>query len=140
MCERVARVRLAELKFPDTMRGCASDLHRPAVRSFSRVNLKRCVVIIQVASDLHHEIAVSGSRLAQPLQPAPGADVLVLAGDIHSGTAGIELYSDYPDLEPAMSENAAGCQCNQPAARGCLGAYHQATARGQRSADLCEEP
>jgi hypothetical protein len=99
---------------PTLRAGCASDLHRFAVRSFSRVNLKRCAVIIQVASDLHHEIALSGSRLAQPLQPAPGADMLVLAGDIHSETAGIELYSDHPIPVIYIHGNHEPYQCAYP--------------------------
>lgn len=39
----------------------------------------------------HHRI-----ELGRPLSPAPGADVLVLAGDIHEGTAAVDLYADYP--------------------------------------------
>jgi predicted phosphodiesterase len=50
---------------------------------------------IQIASDLHHEIASDGSSLSRALAPAPDADVLVLAGDIHEGTAAIDLYRDY---------------------------------------------
>jgi predicted phosphodiesterase len=51
---------------------------------------------IQIASDLHHESASGHSSLARALAPAPGADVLVLAGDIHEGTAAVDLYRDYP--------------------------------------------
>jgi predicted phosphodiesterase len=49
---------------------------------------------IQVASDLHLELLrVPGERL---VLPAPDADVLVLAGDIASGTKAIELFADWP--------------------------------------------
>src|SRR5258708_4943961 len=48
---------------------------------------------LQIASDLHHE-AASG-EMAQPLQPAVDAEVLVLAGDIANGTHAIDLYADY---------------------------------------------
>jgi Icc-related predicted phosphoesterase len=51
-------------------------------------------VRIQVASDLHHEMAPAGSALAAPLTIAPHVDLLVLAGDVHSGTKGVELYAD----------------------------------------------
>jgi predicted phosphodiesterase len=50
---------------------------------------------VQIASDLHHEIAPCGSPLSRALAPAPHADVLVLAGDIHEGSAAIDLYKDY---------------------------------------------
>jgi predicted phosphodiesterase len=51
-------------------------------------------VRIQVASDLHHELAPAGSALAAPLTIAPHVDLLVLAGDVHSGTKGVGLYAD----------------------------------------------
>ncbi|AJX28202.1 hypothetical protein D0U02_15130 [Burkholderia pseudomallei] len=52
---------------------------------------------IQVASDLHHELAVSNSAMAARLEHADDAvDVLVLAGDIHNQTGAIDLYADYP--------------------------------------------
>lgn len=50
----------------------------------------------QIASDLHHELATGHPELAGPLPAAPDADVLVLAGDIHRGTAAVDLYRDYP--------------------------------------------
>ncbi|MCI0150368.1 metallophosphoesterase [Paraburkholderia sediminicola] len=74
---------------------------------------------IQVASDLHHELATPGSAMALPITPAPGIDVLVLAGDIHKHLAAIDLYADCPmpvvyihgnhecygaDLHPLVSE------------------------------------
>jgi predicted phosphodiesterase len=52
------------------------------------------IVRIQVASDLHHEMSPPGSVLASPLPIAPGVDLLVLAGDIHTGSKGVELYAD----------------------------------------------
>lgn len=52
---------------------------------------------VQVASDLHHDLAVEGSPMSRPLALADGeVDVLVLAGDIHNKLAGIELYAHYP--------------------------------------------
>lgn len=50
---------------------------------------------IQLASDLHLEFLrgyFPGERL---IAPAHQADVLVLAGDIEKGTAGVELFSDW---------------------------------------------
>lgn len=46
---------------------------------------------IQLVSDLHLEF----SRGA-PLQPAPGADVLVLAGDIGVGTQAVRAFAEWP--------------------------------------------
>lgn len=51
---------------------------------------------LQLASDLHLELLQGefvGERL---ITPAPGADVLVLAGDIAKGTQAIELFKDWP--------------------------------------------
>ncbi|WP_063825985.1 metallophosphoesterase [Paraburkholderia caribensis] len=50
---------------------------------------------IQIASDLHHESA-GNATAAHPLPLAAGAEMLILAGDIHTGTAAIDLYGDYP--------------------------------------------
>jgi predicted phosphodiesterase len=50
-------------------------------------------VRLQIASDLHHEMA--SGELAQPLQPASDAQALVLAGDIASGIEAIDLYANY---------------------------------------------
>ena len=51
---------------------------------------------IQIASDLHLEcrrlLGVSGL----PLAPAPGAEVLVLAGDIDSHTHMLDAFADWP--------------------------------------------
>jgi predicted phosphodiesterase len=38
---------------------------------------------IQLVSDLHLEFLESRCPLARLVEPAPGADLLVLAGDIH---------------------------------------------------------
>ncbi|KGD34451.1 metallophosphoesterase [Burkholderia pseudomallei] len=52
---------------------------------------------VQVASDLHHELAVPNSEMARPLKRSDDSvDVLVLAGDIHNKTGAIDLYADYP--------------------------------------------
>ncbi|MGQ7935444.1 metallophosphoesterase [Paraburkholderia sp. D1E] len=48
---------------------------------------------IQIASDLHHEIA-HRADLAGPLQVTRETDVLVLAGDIHEACRAIDLYGD----------------------------------------------
>lgn len=51
---------------------------------------------VQLASDLHLETLdrdLAGGRL---IEPAPQADVLVLAGDIHSGTRAVEVFRDWP--------------------------------------------
>lgn len=50
---------------------------------------------IQLASDLHLEFDLPRSP-ARLIEPAPGADLLVLAGDIHSGIAGIEAFLGWP--------------------------------------------
>lgn len=52
---------------------------------------------IQIASDLHHELAATGSSMSCPITLVDNSvDVLVLAGDIHNQLRGIELYADYP--------------------------------------------
>ena len=51
---------------------------------------------IQLASDLHLELlgaALEGETL---IRPGPGADLLVLAGDVASGTAAIDLFKEWP--------------------------------------------
>jgi len=49
----------------------------------------------QIASDLHLEMLyrLTGYRV---IEPAPDADALILAGDIHSHTHAIETFSDWP--------------------------------------------
>jgi hypothetical protein len=51
-------------------------------------------VLIQVASDFHHEMSLSGNVLAVPPQIAPGVGVLALAGDVQTGTKGVDLYAN----------------------------------------------
>lgn len=53
---------------------------------------------IQLASDLHLEDLSPEIRQRVPtlITPAPGADLLVLAGDIHEGRAGIDAFADWP--------------------------------------------
>lgn len=49
---------------------------------------------IQYASDLHYEMIADPTFIG--LTPAPDADVLVLAGDIGIGAAGIARFKDWP--------------------------------------------
>jgi Icc-related predicted phosphoesterase len=51
---------------------------------------------LQIASDLHLEFLESRFPGYRIIEPAPGADVLVLAGDIHQGARAIELFHDWP--------------------------------------------
>jgi len=51
---------------------------------------------IQLASDLHLEHLEKNFPRARIIAPAPGADLLVLAGDIHNGTKAVELFGDWP--------------------------------------------
>ncbi|WP_147309942.1 hypothetical protein [Paraburkholderia sp. BL6669N2] len=50
---------------------------------------------LQIASDLHHEIASDAPLCGNPLPLARGAEALVLAGDIHAGMGAVGLYRDY---------------------------------------------
>jgi DNA repair exonuclease SbcCD nuclease subunit len=54
------------------------------------------IVRIQLASDLHLEFLERMAPQARLVLPAPGADLLVLAGDIHNGVKGIEAFADWP--------------------------------------------
>ncbi len=52
---------------------------------------------IQVASDLHHELATPGSQLSQPVELVDiyvDVLVLVLAGDVDNRLGAIDLYRD----------------------------------------------
>ncbi len=51
---------------------------------------------IQLASDLHLELLERSWPRELLVAPAPGADVLVLAGDIHRGPNAIERFADWP--------------------------------------------
>jgi predicted phosphodiesterase len=51
---------------------------------------------LQIASDLHLELLERKVPHARLIAPAPGADLLVLAGDIHNGVKGIEAFADWP--------------------------------------------
>lgn len=51
---------------------------------------------IQLASDLHLELLASTWPQERLVSPAPGADVLVLAGDIDRGLRAIERFARWP--------------------------------------------
>jgi predicted phosphodiesterase len=51
---------------------------------------------IQIASDLHLDALQSRFPRSALLEAAAGADVLVLAGDIHLGTGAVEIFADWP--------------------------------------------
>ena len=51
---------------------------------------------IQLASDLHLEFLARRFPAECLVQPAPDADLLVLAGDIHHGTQAIAHFADWP--------------------------------------------
>lgn len=51
---------------------------------------------IQLASDLHLEFLEKRFPGERIIEPAPGADILVLAGDIHNGTKAISAFADWP--------------------------------------------
>ena len=51
---------------------------------------------IQLASDLHLEFLGRWTQQVRMIEPAPDADLLVLAGDIHRGTQAVEVFADWP--------------------------------------------
>jgi predicted phosphodiesterase len=51
---------------------------------------------IQFASDLHLEMIEHRLPRARLVEPADGADLLVLAGDIHNGIKGVQAFTDWP--------------------------------------------
>jgi predicted phosphodiesterase len=53
-------------------------------------------VLIQLASDLHLEFLEGRSAQARLVESAQGADLLVLAGDIHNGVKGVEAFAEWP--------------------------------------------
>ncbi len=50
----------------------------------------------QLASDLHLEFLERRFPQARLIEPAPDADLLVLAGDIHNGVRAVQAFSDWP--------------------------------------------
>lgn len=51
---------------------------------------------IQLVSDLHLEFIARRSPGVRLFDIAPGADVLVLAGDVHSGSQAVDTFADSP--------------------------------------------
>ena len=51
---------------------------------------------IQLASDLHLELLGQWAHQVRMIEPAPDADLLVLAGDIHRGRQAVEVFADWP--------------------------------------------
>jgi len=51
---------------------------------------------IQYASDLHLDLLQDRFPGYRAVEPAEGAEVLVIAGDIHHGTAAVETFADWP--------------------------------------------
>ena len=51
---------------------------------------------LQLGSDLHLEFAQRERPGTRLVDPAPDAELLVLAGDIHNGVRGIEAFADWP--------------------------------------------
>lgn len=54
------------------------------------------LVKIQIVSDLHLEFLESLFPGARFITPAPDADVLILAGDIHNGAHAVRVFGDWP--------------------------------------------
>ena len=63
---------------------------------------------IQLASDLHLEFLQRNSPGERLIGPVPGADVLVLAGDIADGAHGFKLFADWPASKPTPIIYVAG--------------------------------
>lgn len=53
-------------------------------------------MLIQYASDLHLEFLERRHPGVRLIEPAPGAEVLILAGDIHHADRAVEVFGDWP--------------------------------------------
>jgi predicted phosphodiesterase len=51
---------------------------------------------IQLASDLHLEFLLKGWPDERLISPEPGADILVLAGDVSNGADAMKLFANWP--------------------------------------------
>lgn len=63
---------------------------------------------IQLASDLHLEFLRNLLPNERMIDPAPGADILVLAGDIGTGAEAIKLFADWTEKTGAAVIFVAG--------------------------------
>lgn len=71
------------------MAACPKTSHRGRPVHISSMRL-------QLASDLHLEHLQRDFPRERLIRPAAGADLLVLAGDIHNGVRAVELFADWP--------------------------------------------
>ena len=53
-------------------------------------------MLIQYASDLHLEFLERRHPGVRLIEPAPGAEVLILAGDIHHADRAVEVFGNWP--------------------------------------------
>lgn len=67
-----------------------------SVPSLASVGSAQGTVTFQIASDLHLEWVQSGWPGERLIDPVPGADALLLAGDVANLTQVVELFSDWP--------------------------------------------
>ena len=82
---------------------------------------------IQLASDLHLELLRRWPHECL-ITPAPGADVLVLAGDIHRGQAAIERFAGWPVPVLYLAGNHEFYDCQWEALRSTLRRCAEGTA------------